>query len=911
MPSLDDFHARLRTAIIDADRQIHFIIGAGMSKGAVPDVRAMVEIFINALPPAERKSVRQLVEPLSPGAEQYQEAASLLLARGGAKRVREALCVATLKASLVEPERLANILESLSTNELRQIEKDENLWRITDSHRAFAGFYAMLPSNIRGHIYTTNFDPLIEVALAARGMECEPLPIAGTAMPTREQLAEKTATPVFHLHGFWRSSNSLHTTAQLARVRPAIEQLINQSFSNSIIISVGYGGWEDVFMRALKSAIVDGQLYDSELCWTVYSQDHSSIQKHPELAGLYGLPGCNFYFDVSGQNAFTLHDLGREFIDEISAGDQASPDGYTIIKPSEEVRRGAFRDAENLSFIDGYDPEWRDAVPDVWPALTATTDLANKARNKLQNLSGCVAAIGPIGEGKSLALRQVALTLAAEREDWTFLWREHGAPRLTGEWLKDAWNRFGAICVMVDSADLIIEEVASAFSAIAEQEGIVLLVACHDRVWWTSGRAIAAKAVDVLFHGITNADAMGIAKKWSELNALPPAFALLPQTDAIEKTASKLYANSRGIEGSNETTLIGAILSTRSAEGLQNRIGDLLDKFSSILLLEDESITMLHVFGAICVIQDVHDPDGTRGQGISREVLAALVDANGDSPNTKIITILGREALVTFAGERIYCRHASIAHHAVLRLRLLGEMSRVCWLIGRAGARIRAKGEVNRNLWTSAYQISKSLADPDEALAAADGVLRGAPKSFQARLDRITVLRGKKPQYALDQAKVTLRNRSEFDDVDECIRIFLNEVARCAIQVGEPESALGAAAIGLGGRFRYELGTSPTGYFFKSFLDASMMLRRQNGPRSSNIPELSWGAARSFCSSTEQRQVAGTHAVSELQIEQSSSSILASLQRELLPFARSAAVDLSVQQHFAGSLNFSWLGTNK
>lgn len=400
MATTEDLQARLRTAVSDGDRKISFILGAGMSHGIVPGVDEMINYFIEELPKSERKNVLAAVNAKASAIERYQTAAEMLLVRGGNRRVRNALCKATLSGCKTDLSDLDAMFKNLQPDELRNFERGGVGWVVNKAHQGFANFYAELRPEIRGSIFTTNFDPLLEVSLATAGIVSEPLPISGTAIPTREQLDEKTATPVFHLHGYWRSSNSLHTVSQLERARPAVEQLVRQSFSNSLVVAIGYGGWNDVFMRALRSAVSEGQLYESELCWSVYSANENSIQGNPLLSDLRGIPDCNFYFGVDASSLFDIEFEHLGANEQVGSNSEyAAPDGFTILDPSKDLTDNFDPTRIDLNFVDGHEPDWYDAVNGAWPELASTSELFERANATLETHNGCVAAIGPIGEG--------------------------------------------------------------------------------------------------------------------------------------------------------------------------------------------------------------------------------------------------------------------------------------------------------------------------------------------------------------------------------------------------------------------------------------------------------------------------------------------------------------------------------
>ena len=83
--TIEDIQSRLRTAVDDADTKIAFLFGAGMSAGIVPGVEQMIDHFVGVLPRAEQVAVRQKLQLAANVSERYQQAAELVLSRGGTK----------------------------------------------------------------------------------------------------------------------------------------------------------------------------------------------------------------------------------------------------------------------------------------------------------------------------------------------------------------------------------------------------------------------------------------------------------------------------------------------------------------------------------------------------------------------------------------------------------------------------------------------------------------------------------------------------------------------------------------------------------------------------------------------------------------------------------------------------------
>ncbi|MGW5961089.1 hypothetical protein, partial [Methylorubrum thiocyanatum] len=92
------------------------------------------------------------------------------------------------------------------------LEADPKQWWIPDAYRALALLGAHYPNAMGGMVLTTNFDPLIEVAMThARS------PWLATALHEDGslQFTWGSGPHVVHLHGHWWNSDTLHTEVQL------------------------------------------------------------------------------------------------------------------------------------------------------------------------------------------------------------------------------------------------------------------------------------------------------------------------------------------------------------------------------------------------------------------------------------------------------------------------------------------------------------------------------------------------------------------------------------------------------------------------------------------------------------------------------------------------------------------------
>ncbi|MFP2237841.1 SIR2 family protein [Pseudescherichia vulneris] len=199
-------------------------------------------------------------------------------------------------------------------------------WVVTKTLNDFSALVVGSDINVKS-ILTTNFDPLIEEALSKRGQECNvhnliiDQPIGSVKSYSGESI------PVVHLHGLW-DGDTMHTQTQLTTLRKKIELSIKNILDVSKLYVVGYAGWDDVFLQALKEIVQDFQpTYN--IRWAFFNPSENDILKESERlidivqpalanARFQGYAGvdCNTFFtdvlsDISKKKESSKFTIGK------------------------------------------------------------------------------------------------------------------------------------------------------------------------------------------------------------------------------------------------------------------------------------------------------------------------------------------------------------------------------------------------------------------------------------------------------------------------------------------------------------------------------------------------------------------------------------------------------------------------
>lgn len=807
---VDDLRIRLEVTAQEADRRLITVFGSGISSAVLPGVPELTAMFREQVPSRGRARFDETLAQEPNAGLKYQNAAAMLTRMVGEHAVMRAIRAAVLRACEdVRPEDLAAVAND--REKCQDLERD-GTWRVPPGYERFARFFSGLNGRVRGPVITTNFDPLIEIALRRAGIESMAYPVPTDAAPTIEQLNQFVFQPVLHIHGHWTGAATSNAPTRITAPRPRLDQLLQRLLIDSVVLVVGYSGWLDGFMKSLRSRVIyDADSLQAQVLWAAYESDVAVVVGDGPLKELVEAPGFSLYLGVDGHTLFS-DDLGDGTEAE---SEEAAPFGYSRV-PRQPRGTSSYQPS---AFVEGRQPEWADAEPGRWPLLTATVRLREEVDRALDaDGGGGAVAIGPLGEGKSLAVRQVAVVVAEARPEWQVLWREPGAPAITEEWLKEVVS-LGRTLICVDEADLIMDDlVATKDVWDREGSGIAFLLASHDRLWWQGAAHLRPSFEDILFHGITREDAQNLAEAW-ERNGLLPAHA----SDVGE--ARERLIDSAGVMTEQGNTLFGAVLDVRYGSGLSNRVEDLLRKLRQVRLTD--SLDLGDVFAGICLMQHVLDKDGNRGRGASRAVIAAMVGLDTVFADGKILKTLGREAAVTIAGNRVYCRHPSIAAIVVRALEKEEGAQKVYELVGQAGGSLFVAGATDVEGYRDAYLLSRNLRGPEAVWAAKGAVVGTGNDVLESRVSLLRALRMEDRAKALAYGRELAPHLSEYRDYRRHIRGFLVEYSVCLRGDGQAQTSAGLAALALDDRVGFNLDASRAGYALVSLAKSMADVNRQ------------------------------------------------------------------------------------
>lgn len=267
---------RLSKGLNKRGQEVVFLVGSPLSAplqpGApgVPSVNGIIDLIRREFDDdvAQVTALDQALDAAGPN--RYQSAFLFLQGRRGQQTANEIVRDAVLAARVSPPGIPATCANPSANDEsYRLMDLDNRGWFLSPGTEALGKLIAAYPDRFGRSVLTTNFDPLIEVAIQrASGNYFR------TTLHADGNLSQTAGTGchVIHLHGYWYGSDTLHTGRQLGQSRPRLKASLSSLLRHKLVVVCAYGGWDDAFTEALMEVVRDDTAYP-EIIWTFHSGD--------------------------------------------------------------------------------------------------------------------------------------------------------------------------------------------------------------------------------------------------------------------------------------------------------------------------------------------------------------------------------------------------------------------------------------------------------------------------------------------------------------------------------------------------------------------------------------------------------------------------------------------------------------
>lgn len=262
---------RLHQGLEETDKQVVFVVGAPVSApsrdvGGVGDVNAVIELIRSHFS-TRGNQLANLDVKLASSTNRYQTAFEFLVGRAGPDAANRIVKRAVAQALISSGERSwGDVIADLPEDELGQLDRNFDSWNLPPAIKALGQLIARHPKRFGRVVLTSNFDPLLEVAIGKNGGRAW-----RTSLSTDGSLFQSQAQgcQVVHIHGYWHGTDTLHTGSQLLAGRPTLANDLLKLLQGSIVVVMAYGGWPDVFTSALRGVIANDNLMP-DILWTFF-----------------------------------------------------------------------------------------------------------------------------------------------------------------------------------------------------------------------------------------------------------------------------------------------------------------------------------------------------------------------------------------------------------------------------------------------------------------------------------------------------------------------------------------------------------------------------------------------------------------------------------------------------------------
>ncbi len=658
------------SAVTPAEKPVAFLVGSPLSwdaDGGVPGVTDIYSLIREKVKTRKAKLVDRFDQATKgkTGAEQYQTALRWLQGNISQLAVNEVIKEAIRRAR--------------NDKAPRDFDADGEWgdWHLPQGTKQLAELVCRESETYPGPILTTNFDPLLSLAIKSVGGNVRKRIIDGDGSLGREAESEPGTSEVVHLHGYWRGSDTLHTPAQLTSVRPKLKASLQNLLRQKTLVVVAYAGWDDIFTKALVDLLHDDEA-QLDVIWCFYESDPAMVQARyghliDKLQPAIARGVFRAYGGVDCQTIF-----GEIFAEQVPLS--AAPEALSSVEPlvsplpgwqcldADSLRAMApLNKAEALRYFDGAVPTWRHALSDLVPRREAVASILKRRADLADDSPSMQLIRAAGGEGKTTVLLQAAVD-AAVNEGVRILWRPSPRLSFSPEQLENLDPSYQWL-IVADDAENLVKQIGEAASSLcqAHRANVDFLLAARDADWKASGGDRVAWAQwlqyqpDEVLRGITEGDAGLIVEAWDKAGGLRE---LAKETNPSLRPKVFLKAvNDAAASDDNrrgDGSFFGGLLVVRFGEaGLRAHVREFLAQLRGIPIVNSERT----LADALLYVAACH---GAGISGLDENVLADLLGVPRDWIGSRVIRPLGEEAAAVSGGGRVFTRHSQVAAAVLL-----------------------------------------------------------------------------------------------------------------------------------------------------------------------------------------------------------------------------------------------------
>ncbi|MDT0684506.1 SIR2 family protein [Roseicyclus sp. F158] len=674
-------------------------------------------------------------------------------------------------------------------------------WHISRAQRGLAQLMKLSPERFAGPIFTTNFDPLIALALRERGFRPRPtgIPLDGSINAPVQTTQDEIN--VFHLHGYWRGSPTLHRPQQLIATRPHLRNSLEHRLNNTHLVVMAYSGWDDIFTTAIANCLAS-DTFKGTVTWCFYGDTPAVIRDENEalfekfksgiqqgrISFFCGINCHTFFDDLIGYLGLTPN--------ERAAIDQSPHAGWNLVTTEFLAAQTPLSGDEAVRYFDGAVPTWRHATSPLIPRLSHAQKLLDRIASPSVGASRMQLIRAAGGEGKSTALLQAAVD-ALDGGDCTVLHRSSVDAGLNPDVVASLDPDRNWLLV-ADDAEGLVDDLWGAAVKLHEtgRQNVFLLLAARDTDWasvncdrhaWSTR---LHRLDDIVLGGVEEPDAALVVDAWAEQG--DAGLRGLMSSKSREERIARLVAATkaqdvRGGDGS----FFGGLLDTRfSSKALVDHLVLLMDPLRH-QPVEGGSGTL---YDALLYTANCH---AVGMPGLDRRLLALLCDLNAHSVSSAVISRLGRELGAAESRGHVLTRHKRVAQSVVEAgaSKFGTDLSKTWRNLVTATVELSRKERVGESFGSMVHagarlkrQLPEALVEDlrgEIGIAAAEAAVEAMPEWSSTVVDFARALRfARYPDEACDLLKKRLPTLKGTVDLRQNIRGYFYEGGTCAGNLG-------------------------------------------------------------------------------------------------------------------------------
>jgi hypothetical protein len=789
---------RLRLSGSDNERlPISFLLGAPFSldRGVgVPNVEGFIDVVRERAALSGDQFSKRLEEELAgcSGPLRYQTAMGFVYDAIGAPAAADIVKAAVLRARRPGAPPL---------DPIANYDGNPGDWEMTRAQRGLARVMRLDPDRFPGPIFTTNFDPLIEVALRDRGFVAKTANIPLDGSINAAVKSSRSEIDVFHLHGYWRDSTTLHRPQQLLAPRPQLQQSLQRHLDGAHLVVMAYSGWDDIFATAIANCLSDPG-FRGAVSWCSYDKNPVIVRAENEALFKKFVAGV-----AQGKISFfcgvDCHTFFDELIDTLGftpaarAEIETSPlPGWRAVTPQALDAEPPLTSVEAVRFFDGAVPTLRHAISPMIPHLHHADTLISRLAAGVASGCGMQLLRAAGGEGKSTALLQ-ALAQTARGGEWTVLYRPATDAGLNPEAVVklDLARKW---LIVADDAEGLIDDIWSAAERLhwAGRQNVFFLLAARDTDWRLKGGDARGwstrlnKLDDLMLGRISEADAGLVVDSWAAQG--DEGLRALKGVKTREGRVAKFVQAARAQDvRRGEGSFFGGLLDTRfGAAGLVDHLLPLLEPLRG-RPIDGGAATL---FDALLYVANCH---ATGMSGLEIRVLAALCGVPVYRVGAAVIAPLGREIGAAESRGHVLTRHKRVAEAVVVASDRLGADLCAVWrkiveMTVRV-SKLERVGETFSSTIHAGARLKRDLPqalDPDLrgeiGIAAAEAAMAAMPEWSSTIIDSARALRfGGYLKDACDLLQRKIPDLKNTVDKARNIRGYFHEWGTCAGNLGD------------------------------------------------------------------------------------------------------------------------------